>query len=119
MNNEEIEEILDNLKDSVDNPTYEQRIYGSEDYEIVDNDYCLTPNKCKILLDYITDLQEENERKDRHINQLKEGIIVYAERNEKAIEYIKNHYLCYKDEREAYITCDRELLDILQGSNNE
>ena len=58
----EIKEILENLRDSVENPTYEQRIFGSEDYETVDNDYCLIPNKCKVLLDYITNLQQENER---------------------------------------------------------
>jgi FtsZ-binding cell division protein ZapB len=34
-------------------------------------------------------VKQENERKDRLIDEYKEGIIAYADRNEKAIEYFK------------------------------
>ena len=40
------------------------------------------------LLDYITNLQEENERKERLITQYAEGMCAYANRIDKAVEYI-------------------------------
>jgi len=73
MNND-IKEILDNLQDSIDNPTYELRIFGIKDYETVDNDYCLTPDKCKVLLDYITNLQDRIDKALEFIDGYKERV---------------------------------------------
>ena len=80
-----IEEILDNLKDSFENPTYMQRVYGSEDYDEIDNDYLLEPDKCKILYDYIKQLQKENQKCKEVIDKAKkhiEDVAFYQSPNE-------------------------------------
>lgn len=59
----EIKEILDKLKDCVNNPIdIEVDQFTLEAYHIP-NYFCLdaTTNDCKLLLDYITNLQEEKE----------------------------------------------------------
>jgi len=68
--------------------------------EILDNtDYILHSDKAKALLNYITNLQKENED--------------YKQRNEKAIEYI-NQYLPNYDFDHTNL---KELLNILQGGD--
>lgn len=64
MDNENIKEILDKLKDSVDNPIDTEVDQFTEEAYDVPNYFCLDPttNDCKILLDYITRLQENYER---------------------------------------------------------
>ena len=117
MNNENIKEILDNLKD-------------------IDKTSILKNNDAKIILDYITNLQQENQDiKDTlqdkldYIGHLKELCDKYEEehssefktwkderqqlrdyksRNEKAIEYIKENNC-----PDPYCLTD-DLLNILQ-----
>ncbi len=111
---DEIKEILRILKSK------------SEKYE-----YCLNANisfsdesyEAYLLLDYITTLQQENERKDRLITQYGEGMCAYANRIDKAIEYIKEQ--CSYEE-ETDMCCDDlfcgdvdDLLDILQNGSEE
>ena len=91
---DEIKEILDKLNKIVP--------YASVPKELAYMTTNITPQECKTLLDYITNLQEENER-------LKEEKEDYKSRNKKAIEYIKNncYYLVDND--------DKNLLNILGG----
>ena len=88
----------------------------------------------KILLDYITNLQEENKRLKEIIENLTTMTVngdrtqikntaqykldIYKSRNEKAIEYIKS----YKNDYAPYELSDyniRELLNILNGDDEE
>lgn len=64
MMKDEIKEILDRLKDSVNNPIDTEVDQFTEEAYDVPNYFCLDPttNDCKILLDCITNLQEERER---------------------------------------------------------
>lgn len=96
MNNE-IKEILDRLKYIVFN-------------EIIDYGEELSLNECKLLLDYITNLQQENERLKERVaylersNNRREDTIIglrfevaeqedYKSRCEKAIELLESVYM--------------------------
>ena len=57
MNDERITEILEELKDSIDYPRIIVSSYDGSDDEEIDNDKCFTSSKCKVLLDYIEQLQ--------------------------------------------------------------
>ena len=114
---DEIKEILDNIKIVIDEGHY--RATCDIDYE-----------DCKILYDYITNLQEENKglhtriktikrrrkaqtakmRKYREeITKKQNSIENYKSRNEKAIEYINKctekeiNYITYKGKE--YVVC--------------
>lgn len=99
---EEIKEILDKLQDSINYPKIDMPTFDGSDSEYIDNDTLLEPSKCQLLLNYVTNLQKENEKlKDElkyTIPQVEHNQIVsklcrekqdYKSRNEKAIEYIK------------------------------
>ena len=62
MNKKEIKEILEQLKDSVDYPKFDIPTFDGTDSEFIDNDTILEPDKCKLLLDYITNLQQKVEQ---------------------------------------------------------
>ena len=93
----EIKEILDKLKDSVDNPTIDVPTYDGSDSEPMDNIAIIKPNACKQLLDYITNLQQENERlKEDNLliksaNKLvSDNLHIYKSRMDKATQlYLK------------------------------
>ena len=100
---DEIKEILDKLK-------------NIEDY--------LSFSKASELLDYITNLQEEN----RQTKLLKERYQLekenYKSRNEKAIEYIHNHQLVFElsSKKQIQYWFDmfyEDLLNILKGDDND
>ena len=55
--NEEVKELLKELKDSVDYPKVIVPTFDGSDEEEMDNDKCFTPNNCKVLLNYIEQLQ--------------------------------------------------------------
>ena len=68
------------------------------------------------LYDYITNLQEENEKQRDYICDLVSDKVKYKSRNEKAIEYINK----YKNQNwyiESRFT--GELLNLLQGVDKE
>ena len=72
------------------------------------------------LLDCITNLQEENEKVHKDFDELSERYFFTKSRNEKAIEYIKEH-IRKDDEYPAYMEMlveeKDELLNILQGGD--
>lgn len=90
--------------------------------EILDDlDYCknmkagnilLKYNECDLLLDYITNLQEENERLTNARYSLDR--VELEKRIDKAVEYIINH-----TQSTAHLEMDtksiKQLLDILRG----
>lgn len=89
---EEIKEILiDNIKNEIETTK--------------EKDFALCIEQWKQLLDYITNLQQENERLNNKIKEqnllliefqdMEQKVDIYKSRCEKAIEYIKfviNHY---------------------------
>ena len=104
---EEIKILLDILNKVKD--------YDDKEYYIscCENDYLLTNDEIKLLLNYITNLQKELEKKDVYIKYLEEynpkyykGKIFYGDgredyksRNEKAVEY--NYKLQEKTSHQA------------------
>lgn len=107
--NKEIKEILDNIEAS---------------YETTENNSFIKFKwlDYKQILNYITNLQEENERKERLITQYGEGMCAYANRIDKAIEYIQKEF-CQVNKETKELECWHErvkpILDILKGVNNE
>jgi len=111
--NKEIKEILDYLKESAT----KQNLY----FEI-------NPEKAKKLLDYITNLQEENQALKNQLDFIEEQnhiIDKLQEKIDKAIEYIKS---CNNKEKlesmfldENYISNygAKDLLNILTGGDEE
>lgn len=103
----EVKEILENL----------DKIAKAEYYP----EDLLTYKECQLLLDFITNLQEENERLQQRIefkntfnNFLNNK---YRLRCEKAIEHIKEHQLIYTSQYEEESNFDNHLLDILYGGD--
>lgn len=113
---EEIKEILDNLRFS-----YEQ---NKELYEKYNQDvmrYIIHLKEAKLLLDYITNLQEKYERMKENADILSNGYNELEKRNEKAIEYIKdvsretlNNGRVFYNELPA-----QDLLNILKGEDKQ
>lgn len=114
---EEIREILDDMKQI---PIDKSWALNLEDYQ------------CKLLLNYITNLQKENKHLDKVNCKLRKKINndVYKSRNEKAVEYIKIYrsyesidgtdYLKGKNEIGSLsLTQVDYLLNILQGGDEE
>lgn len=111
--NDEIKEILDNIKNKY------------EDYYVQD---IVSGNDLKQLLDYITNLQQENERlKENNLDMQEEMARTwqkcddYKSRCEKAIEYIKNCEIVDKDKRYPLLEeqFGEDLLNILQNGSEK
>ena len=113
---DEIKEILDNMKEI-------------SSFEYTTDWFELNYEDIKLLLDYITNLQqeleEENERlkenaihNDKVVDKAKWNEMIYKSRCEKAIEYIKEHRR--KDE---FLNLNewqtRDLLNILQNGSED
>ena len=99
--NKEIKEILDFLEGIV-----------NEKYAMPSEQELLNEKEIKILLDYITNLQEENEKlyiqlEDKANEQIKTMYLEYKSRNEKAIEFCKKYDFILK----------WQLLEILEGED--
>ena len=135
---EEIKEILEQIQKYLENQKYYEKgiISGS----VLEEPLHLRYLKVKILLNYITNLQKENEKLQEELQKadsitqscIFEGsrsagksyrqclnwLEDYKQRNEKAIEYIENHTenidrgTYYEDYVETY-----DLLNILQGGD--
>ena len=103
---------------------------SSENYYIQDIDckfkrlYLDEVNK---LLDYITNLQEENERlkenaehNDKVVDKARWNEMIYKSRNEKAIEYIDN-IIRLQEITNGILTPTRytDIKNILKGDDNE
>lgn len=77
-----------------------------------ENDYLLTNDEIKVLLNYITNLQKENEelkdtiKKDNHLlgcnfskkDKYKQERDIYKQRNEKAVEFVKSMEYCGQED---------------------
>ena len=97
MENKEIKEIIDDLKEDI-----EQDILIE-----------VRGNVFKPLVDYITNLQEENENLKADYgskSQVERDLL--QQRIDKAIEEIEKYYIISKENRE-------DLLDILRGKDKE
>ena len=129
--NDEIKEILEYFKVGIDKLC------------ISKPDFSISYNDVKILLDYITNLQQENERLDTHLGELQnaidiiakllgvpEGMCVedvydkvkdYKSRIEKAVAYIKEQYKWIEesDERWQPVLDNKKILNILNGRSDE
>ena len=96
MTEEEIKEILDKLKYIVDFPIIEHDTSFNSDN--VEESVCLLiSNECQLLLDYITNLQQENESNINRIHELEQEIDseyiqkeYYKSRYEKLKNFITN-----------------------------
>lgn len=104
-------------------------ICKNEDISFSDEDY-----KAHLLLDYITNLQEENEYSNYCEKKLREKITNleykittledYKIRNEKAIEYIKKGNKHFKENYNepyeyAFMVNADEIMKILKGKSDE
>ncbi len=102
--NDEIKEILDKLKETVDYPKLNYSSYDKSYNETIDNVAMIKSFACKQLLDYITNLQKENED--------------YKSRVEKAVEYINKYEVCLIKNGIPEIS-RTHLLNILQNGSDE
>ena len=104
---DEIKEILEALK-----PLDEEFAKaGIKEYPLY-----LKPDQQKILLDYITNLQEENKLLQANVKLLDDNRIYLNDKIDKAIEYIE--YYCIGNntiENKSHKT----LLNILQGEDKD
>ena len=112
--NEEIKEILDITLDYL------------EGIDETRNTKILTTNETNILLDYITNLQKENERLKHQLNQEKPNYLQIwqlEDRIDKAVEYIKENCSYEEDTKYCYDDlCSSDvnnLLNILQNGSEE
>ena len=127
--NKEIKEILNKLKETADYPKINYSSYDKTYNETIDNVAMIKSFACKELLDYITNLQQENERLKETNKELKDSSPLdeafyngvhklyddYKSRCEKAIEYIEMvKELAIVDKK--CIMSVSLLLNILQGS---
>ena len=106
---DEIKEILDRLEGRKNWYLHQQRnnsVFNDEDY------------MAYMVLDYITNLQEENKYLNNEINNITDyarDLEDYKSRNEKAIEYIEHYAIEDEDYSRIYSIEERELLQILRG----
>lgn len=84
---EKIKEILDRLQDSVNYPKIDMPTFDGSDSEYIDNDTLLEPSKCKLLLNYITNLQKENEKLIKIIDELERWLKANDEHYAEAIPF--------------------------------
>ena len=115
--NKEIKEILDKWKCYIGLT----KKFTTNEYEM------LRVEDIDKILDYITNLQEENERLHnlivQHIDK-EDNLIDYKQRNEKAIEYIEKGNKHFKENYNepyeyAFMVNADELMKILQGKSDE
>ena len=131
MNNE-IKEILDNLKyvsNQIEIYTHDGNIKSKDIPSSLSKEVRIYSYGAKVLLDYITNLQEENEnlRSTNHqfatLNtSLRSDRDNYKYRIDKAIEYIKE--MCWIDKEYGYCNYGDDLrpehiVNILEGDDKE
>lgn len=94
MKDDEIKEILDKLRETADYPKLNYSSYDKSYNETIDNVATIKSFACKQLLDYITNLQHENE-------ELKEG---YCELKVKC-----NNGICDCSYEEYHDMCEKNM----------
>lgn len=83
--NDEIKEILDSLKGILDEPRGLDEMPNGNLYEY-DRSYDLEQDEIKLLLDYITNLQKENEDNLKCIKSLKEQLESVINENQRLLK---------------------------------
>lgn len=113
--NDEIKIILNNFKKHL-KENYKDYLNGA----VNSTEYYISCGDIKILLDYITDLQVENDITESYEETCKEQheeIEKSQQRIDNAIEYIEdNTYKCYETDY-MDLTGIKELLNILNGGD--
>ena len=71
MNEDKVKELLEELKDGINNPRIIVPTFDGSDDEEIENDKLLSPNDCKVLLDYITKLQNNWNELKKYIDENK------------------------------------------------
>ena len=66
----QIKEIIGTLQECINNPVITDFYYKNE----VDRIVHITSSGCKVLLDYITNLQQENERLKKQVSEYQDEI---------------------------------------------
>ena len=125
---EKANNLTDKIKASVSE--YNELIYN------LTNELKLQDLEIEELKNKLNNLQEENEKlkqpqifidtmdmeerygQELYEDYLKEQLEDYKSRNEKAIEYIKEHKVVNIEEMYSYVYCDK-LLNILEGSDKD
>lgn len=115
---DEIKEILDDLRKTADNTIF--AVCSSQEEldkmpKYTANFLSINDRKAKLLLDYITNLQEENKRLKQKCDFYHNEFIEEKIKNCKAREYIKD---CGYN-RWCYGEAEEDLLEILQGKSDE
>ena len=113
---EDIKEILDGFKEILDNPTTTDECYDGRIIEI-DRSYDLDLDEIKLLLDYITNLQEELNKLTAESTEWENKFYIEAKKNDKAIARINEGI--FSDEGVRCVEDSEELLNILEGSDKE
>lgn len=88
--NKEVKELIEEMKEVIDNPTFFVEDYGETESMVT-----FEANECKTLLDYINQLETSIATKDNELLQLKEELRQLKTNIEEAIEIIDN-YDCRK-----------------------
>ena len=121
---EEVKKILEQLKDSIEYPKIDVPTFDGTDYEYIDNDTLLEPEKCKLLLNYITNLQEQLKIKNEGFKATVEELCDttkkyedYKSRCERLLEKI-NFYKTTEWGLRGYAILDL-FENILNGSDKE
>lgn len=142
MNKEEIlKNILEELQDAVDYPRVWFPTMDGTDEEEMANDKYLEVDKCKVLLAYIKQLQQENKQLKEELEKadsITQSCIFqgkeeskmsfrnclnkmtdYKNRIDKAIEYIEIQQKIFRDYDIVSENQLKNLFEILRGDNNE
>ena len=131
MNDDEIKEILDKFDKVLKNYELDKK-FGQMS---VDSIYHLFPSEMVAIKDYITNLQQENERlkelcdkyEEEHSNEFqcwkrdRKELLDKRARIEKAVGYIKEQYKWIEesDKRWQPVLDNKKLLNILNGRSDE
>jgi FtsZ-binding cell division protein ZapB len=86
--------------------------------EILDNtDYILHSDKAKALLNYITNLQKENEDLKESNHNWQRKLSNYKQRNEKSIELLEEYKYTEVDDYVKVIEFYKKIKKVLQGGD--
>ena len=110
---DEIKEILDKFDKVLENYELDKK-FGQMS---VDSICHLFPSEMIIIKDYITNLQEELKNKNKIIKEYLDNIREIAEKLGKVKGYINTHSLWYKDNKDAFTTCNNEILYLMEDND--
>lgn len=118
---EEIKEIINDIRKTADNSIFvvcSSREELDKIPKYTANFLSVNDRQAKILLDYITNLQEENNRLNNIIKELTQENLKRSDKIDELLE-IKNKAIDYIEEKGRLKYKPDELINILQGSDKE